>query len=156
MATHSSVLAWRIPGKGGTWWAAVYGVTQSRTRLKWLSSTSSNIPDLYPLDANWHPLIVKIEMSLDIDKSAFGGNVAPGWEPLHAKFWKLKDDLHASTILGALWVSSQHQFPFFAFCRRPCHRLLTLNIPRTADALGSLSGPSAGASLLNAFSGNKP
>ena len=26
---------------GGTWWAAVYGVTQSRTRLKWLSSSSS-------------------------------------------------------------------------------------------------------------------
>ena len=29
MATHSSVLAWRIPGTGGAWWAAVYGVTQS-------------------------------------------------------------------------------------------------------------------------------
>ena len=36
MATHSSVLAWRIPG--GARWAAIYGVTQSRTRLKWLSS----------------------------------------------------------------------------------------------------------------------
>ena len=33
MATHSSVLAWRILGTGG-WWAAVYGVAQSRTRLK--------------------------------------------------------------------------------------------------------------------------
>ena len=33
MATHSSVLAWRIPGTGA-WWAAVYGVAQSRTRLK--------------------------------------------------------------------------------------------------------------------------
>ena len=31
MATHSSVLAWRIPGTGGAWWAAVYGVAQSRT-----------------------------------------------------------------------------------------------------------------------------
>ena len=41
MATHSSVLAWRIPGKGGAWWAAIYGVTQSHTRLKWLSSSSS-------------------------------------------------------------------------------------------------------------------
>ena len=28
MATHSSVLAWRIPGTGA-WWAAVYGVAQS-------------------------------------------------------------------------------------------------------------------------------
>ena len=34
MATHSSVLAWRIPGTGGAWRAAVYGVAQSRTRLK--------------------------------------------------------------------------------------------------------------------------
>ena len=34
MATHSSVLAWRIPGTGGAWWAAVYGVAQSRTLLK--------------------------------------------------------------------------------------------------------------------------
>ena len=32
MATHSSMLAWRIPGMGA-WWAAVYGVTQSQTRL---------------------------------------------------------------------------------------------------------------------------
>ena len=28
------------PRDGGAWWAAVYGVTQSRTRLKWLSSSS--------------------------------------------------------------------------------------------------------------------
>ena len=27
---------------GGAWWAAVYGVTQSRTRLNWLSSSSSS------------------------------------------------------------------------------------------------------------------
>ena len=47
MATHSSILAWRIPWTeehgilqarilenprdGGAWWAAVYGVAQSRT-----------------------------------------------------------------------------------------------------------------------------
>ena len=29
------------PRGGGAWWAAVYGVTQSQTRLKWLSSSSS-------------------------------------------------------------------------------------------------------------------
>ena len=35
MATHSSVLAWRIPGiRQGARWAAIYGVAQSRTRLK--------------------------------------------------------------------------------------------------------------------------
>ena len=34
MATHSSVLAWSIPGTRGDWWASVYGVAQSQTRLK--------------------------------------------------------------------------------------------------------------------------
>ena len=55
MATHSSVLAWRIPrNRGawwaavygvaeGAWWAAVYGVAESRTRLKRLSSSSRQI-----------------------------------------------------------------------------------------------------------------
>ena len=41
MATHSSVLAWRIPGTGGPGALfAVSGVAQSRTRLKRLSSNS--------------------------------------------------------------------------------------------------------------------
>ena len=42
MATHSIVLAWRIPGTVvyGDPRAAVYGVAQSRTRLKRLSSSS--------------------------------------------------------------------------------------------------------------------
>ena len=30
------------PRDGGAWWAAIYGVTQSRTWLKWLSSSSSS------------------------------------------------------------------------------------------------------------------
>ena len=30
------------PRDGGSWWAAIYGVTQSWTRLKWLSSSSSS------------------------------------------------------------------------------------------------------------------
>ena len=29
------------PRDGGAWWAAVYGIAQSRTQLKWLSSSSS-------------------------------------------------------------------------------------------------------------------
>ena len=32
------------PRDGGAWWAAVYGVAQSLTRLKWLSSSSSKSP----------------------------------------------------------------------------------------------------------------
>ena len=31
MATHSIILAWRIPGAGEIWWAAVYAVAESDT-----------------------------------------------------------------------------------------------------------------------------
>ena len=31
------------PRDGGAWWAAIYGVAQSRTLLKWLSSSSSSV-----------------------------------------------------------------------------------------------------------------
>ena len=34
MATHSSILAWRIAMDRGVWWATVHGVAKSRTRLK--------------------------------------------------------------------------------------------------------------------------
>ena len=32
-ATHSSILAWRIPMDRGAWWTTVHGVAKSRTRL---------------------------------------------------------------------------------------------------------------------------
>ena len=38
----------RNPRDGGAWWAAVYGVAQSRTRLKRLSSSSSSRMELKP------------------------------------------------------------------------------------------------------------
>ena len=31
MATHSSILAWRIPMDRGAWWATVHGVAKSGT-----------------------------------------------------------------------------------------------------------------------------
>ena len=43
MATHSSVLAWRIPGTAETGGLpSIYGIAQSQTRLKRLSSSSSS------------------------------------------------------------------------------------------------------------------
>ena len=33
MATHSNILAWRIPMDRGAWHATVHGVTKSRTQL---------------------------------------------------------------------------------------------------------------------------
>ena len=33
MATHSSILAWRIPMDRGAWQATIYGVAKSQTQL---------------------------------------------------------------------------------------------------------------------------
>ena len=39
MATHPSILAWRIPLDRGAWWATVHGVAKGRTRLSTQHST---------------------------------------------------------------------------------------------------------------------
>ena len=44
MATHSSILAWRIPMDGGTWRATVQGVTKSQTRLSDQTATTTQTP----------------------------------------------------------------------------------------------------------------
>ena len=44
MATHSSILAWRISGKGEPGGLPSMGSHRVRTRLKWLSSSSLYIP----------------------------------------------------------------------------------------------------------------
>ena len=33
IATHTNILAWRIPVDRGTWWAEVHGVIKSQTQL---------------------------------------------------------------------------------------------------------------------------
>ena len=46
------------PRGGGAWWAAVYGVAQSQTWLKWLSSSSSSLylaPAPSPVLVSWEP-----------------------------------------------------------------------------------------------------
>ena len=51
MATHSSVLVWSIPGTGEAGGLlSIYGVAQSRTRLKRLSSSSSSSSSSSMLD----------------------------------------------------------------------------------------------------------
>ena len=43
------------PMDGGAWWAAVYGVAQSQTRLKRLSNSSSNSnPNFFKLVLTWY------------------------------------------------------------------------------------------------------
>ena len=51
------------PRNGGAWWAAVYGVPQSRTWLKWLSSSSSILKTQYVLSG---PLLGYLSLSISI------------------------------------------------------------------------------------------
>ena len=45
MATHSSVLAWRIPTDTGAWTATVHGVEKGQTWLKQLSTAKHSLKE---------------------------------------------------------------------------------------------------------------
>ena len=54
MATHSSILAWRIPMDRGAWWDTVHRVALSQTRLKRLSRPAHMLFILrVPLEQIW-------------------------------------------------------------------------------------------------------
>ena len=53
------------PRDGGAWWAAVYGVAQSRTRLKRLSSSSSE-------STNWLGILVTSVFSCPMTSYGWG------------------------------------------------------------------------------------
>ena len=40
MATHSSILAWRIPRGRGAWWATVYGLAKESDTVEQLKTTT--------------------------------------------------------------------------------------------------------------------
>ena len=47
MATHSSILAWRIPVDRGAWRATIHGVSQSQTKRlsDWVTNSQINVED---------------------------------------------------------------------------------------------------------------
>ena len=59
------------PRDGGAWKAAVYGVTQSRTQLKWLSSSSSIILIVKPDKNTTHTKSSRSVALLNIDAKIF-------------------------------------------------------------------------------------
>ena len=61
MATHSSILAWRIPMDRGAWWATVHGVTKSQTQLShWAQHRMEQTA------GNWTPLSIPSTVSSDV------------------------------------------------------------------------------------------
>ena len=54
MATHSSILAWRIPWtERGAWQATVRGVANSRTRLSWAANTFVSLRTKTLIATHW-------------------------------------------------------------------------------------------------------
>ena len=47
MATHCSILAWRIPWTEGDWWVAVHGVAKSQTQWSNLAGMHARSFDIY-------------------------------------------------------------------------------------------------------------
>ena len=54
------------PRDRGAWWAAVYGVSQSQTRLKWLSSSSSSMLCDWRLLKGWRKKVSTCNLKIFI------------------------------------------------------------------------------------------
>ena len=106
------------PRDGGAWWAAVYGVAQSRTWLKWLrsSSSSSSVQSLSHVRLFVTPWIAAHQASLSITKSQVEftkthvhrvGDAIPPSHPLSSPSFPA---FNLSQHQGLFqWVSSLHQ-----------------------------------------------
>ena len=63
MATHSSVLAWRIPVDGGAWWAAVHEVAES-DMTEWISLAELIYNDVLVSGQQQSDLVTHIHLSI--------------------------------------------------------------------------------------------
>ena len=87
------------PRDRGAWWAAIYGISQSQTQLKWLSSSIANTI------CNWHvsperlglpkaPTLISKHVSTHAQKPV------PSIHKAFTEFW-LQGDLHFGRHRGA-------------------------------------------------------
>ena len=97
MATHSSVPAWRIPGTGEPWWAAVSGVAQSQTRLSDFTFT-------------FHFRALEKEMASSQTPLS---TPSPSHPPDHPSATALSAMLHASNLN---WSSISHMVIYMFQC----------------------------------------
>jgi len=102
------------PRDGGAWWAAVYGVSQSQTRLKRLSSSCSKIVILsLPFPGSASPILSKV---IDVDRFK-----TPSLFWLFFFIWILARQFHTQVFSSICW---QRDCPhgigkwFIAICRK--------------------------------------
>ena len=100
------------PRDGGAWWAAIYGVAQSLTRLKQLSSSSSS---------NWWTTVTKLGYLADVFVKPSQGIflLQRKWMTLFVakdKIWNLKektDSLDKLYLLLWAWLLKKKRLCFF-------------------------------------------
>ena len=94
------------PGDGEVWWAAIYGVAQSRTRLKWLSSSSSSSSSVFTIISLQLTFCKKIfDAPTNLDLSILGSGRSPGekkWQPTPV-FLSGKSHGQKSLVGYSLW-----------------------------------------------------
>ena len=88
------------PRDGGAWWAAVCGVAQSRTRLKQLSNSSSNIEHLKSVIqyVKWFIYFISFNHFNNFTSSYEAPRVSRGRERLRNVFKTLKLDLELGNV----------------------------------------------------------
>ena len=88
------------PRDSGAWWAAVSGVAQSRTRLKWLSSSSSSIEHLKSAIqfVKWFIYFISFNYFNNFTSSYEAPRVSRGRERLRNIFKTLKLDLELGNV----------------------------------------------------------
>ena len=106
------------PRDGGAWWAAVYGVTQSQTRLKRLSSSSSSSSDssvkntIIDCYMYWHLIFWR----------ALEGNIFIVFFQIKISLWK-EIFIHLSDIHSRrIWICTRtvwFQVPTWNTCYQP-------------------------------------
>ena len=145
------------PMDGGAWWAAVYGVARSLTRLKRLSSSSSINGLIIETDAfknivSFNPTVeleeVIIVPILQPKKLWFGGEIRPHKKQISKANLNLKSFHSIACMLNhlsyvlffvILWTVACQAPLFMGFSRKECWG--GLPCPPPADLLNPVSEP---------------